>query len=78
MKESIGNFVQRHHLDVENKQEQSAALQSKDWAALEKLHTDGWKPVSRFLNEAELKYSINGLEIVAVVCAETYYPYYLF
>ena len=50
-------------------------LQSKGW-----LDTDGWKPisyVSRFMNEAELKYSINELELLAVVWAVTHYQNYL-
>ncbi len=41
-------------------------------AALEQLHPDGWRPVvyaSRFFNQAELRYSTNELEMLAIVWA---------
>ena len=50
-------------------------------ASLEQLHGSDWKPVafaSRFLNDNELKYSTNELELLGVVWACEHFKHYLF
>ena len=49
-------------------------------AVLEQLNSDGWRPISfasRCLNEAEKKYSTNGLEMLAVVWGAEYFQNYV-
>ena len=49
-------------------------------AVLEQQYPEGWFPIayaSRFLNEAEMKYSTNELELLSVVWATNHFKYYL-
>ena len=49
-------------------------------AVLEQLNSDGWRPISfasRYLNEAEKKYSTNELEMLAVVWGAEYFRNYM-
>ena len=50
-------------------------------AVLEQLGAEGWRPISfasQFLNAAEKKYSINELEMLAVVWGSEYFRNYIF
>ena len=49
-------------------------------AVLEQQYPEGWFPIayaSRFLNEAEIKYSTKELELLSVVWATNHFKYYL-
>ena len=49
-------------------------------AVLEQQYPEGWFPIayaSRFLNEVEIKYSTNELELLSVVWATNHFKYYL-
>ena len=82
MKQTVGEFVQNHHFEVRKETIIKCGASKRGLgAALEPFHPDGWKPVlyaSRFLNEAELKYSVNDVELLAVVWPVTHYQNYLF
>ena len=49
-------------------------------AILEQLNSDGWRPISfasRYLTDAEKKYSTNRLEMLAVVWGAKYFRNYV-
>ena len=67
----FSDFVQYHHFDV-NKSTRVECDASKQClgATVEKLHAEGWKPVSyalTSLEKAELKFCKNESELLAVV-----------
>ena len=80
MKAIVSQFFQNHHFDVQKlTRVKCDAFEQGLGAALDQLHSDGWKPISyasRFLNEAELKYSKSESEFLAVVCDVTDYQNY--
>ena len=62
----VVGFVQNHQFNENKKLERKLTHQNRTWAALEKLHAEGWKPVfyaSKTLNEAKLKVSIIELKL---------------
>ena len=63
MKQKKRELLQNHHFDVRKETRVKCdAIKKSLGAALEQFQPDEWKPysyASRFLNEAEPKYSIN-------------------
>ena len=70
----VSQFVQNHLFDVhKSTRVKGDASKQGLGAALEQLHSDGWKPTSyatRFLNEAELKHNIHELELLVWNCIQ--------
>ena len=70
LKNQVANIVEVRHFDINRDTKIVCdASQNGLGAVLEQLNSDGWRPISfasRYLNEAEKKYSTN-LEMLAVV-----------
>ena len=67
----MSNIVELRHFDIHNNiRIVGDAIHNDLGAVLEQLGPEGWRPISfasRYLNEAEKKYSTNDLEMLAVV-----------
>ena len=72
LKKQVANIVEPRHFDIHRDTRIVCdASHNGLGAVLEQLNSDGWRPIyfaSRYLNEAEKKYSTNELEMLAVVC----------
>ena len=71
LKKQVANIVELRHFDI-HRDTRSVCDASHNGigAVLQQLNSDGWRPISfasRYLNEAEKKYSTNELEMLAVV-----------
>ena len=71
LKKQVANIVELRHFDL-HRDTRSVCDASHNGlgAVLEQLNSDGWRPISfasRYLNDAEKKYSTNELEMLAVV-----------
>ena len=71
LKKQVSNIVELRHFDIHKDIRIVCDASHNGLAAvLEQLGPEGWRPISfasRYLNEAEKKYSTNELEILAVV-----------
>ena len=71
LKNQVANIVELKHFDVHKDMRIVCdASHNGLGAVLEQLGTDGWRPTSfasRYLNDAEKRYSTNALEMLAVV-----------
>ncbi len=81
IKNSISNLHKTAHFDVRKESRiKCDASRTGLGACLEQRHPDGWKPIafrSRFLNEAEQKYSTNELELLAIVWSTEQFRNYI-
>ena len=77
----MANIVELRHFDIHRDPRVVCdASQNGLGAVLEQLNSDGWRPISiasRYLNEAEKKYSTNELEMLAVVWGAEYFQNYV-
>ena len=81
MKVEISKITEKKHFDKQrNTRLKCDTSHTGLGAVLEQQYPDGWFPIayaSRFLNEAEMKYSTNELELLSVVWATHHFKYYL-
>ena len=81
IKAEISNITEKKHFDKQrNTRLKCDASHTGLGAVLEQQYPEGWFPIayaSRFLNEAEIKYSTNELELLSVVWATNHFKYYL-
>ena len=82
IKQAIKTIVEQKHFDI-NCQTRVKCDASKEslGACLEQKQNNTWHPIayaSRFLNTNEQRYSINELELLAVVWSLEHFKYYLF
>ena len=81
LKKQVANIVELRHLDIHRDTRIVCdASHNGLGAVLEQLNSDGWRPISfasRYLNEAEIKYSTNELEMLAVVWGTEYFQNYV-
>ena len=81
IKNNIRNLTKNNHYDIKrNTRVKTDASRSGLGAVLEQETCNGWETISyasRFLNLAEEKYSINELELLAVVWALDHFKHYL-
>ena len=77
----MANIVQLRHFDIHRDTRIVCdASHNGLGAVLEQLNSDGWRPISfasRYLSEAEKKYSTNELEVLAVVWGAEYFQNYV-
>ena len=81
LKKQVSNIVELRHFDI-HKDIRIVCDASHNvlGAVLEQLGPEGWRPISfasRYLNEAEKKYSTNELEMLAVVWGAEYFRNYI-
>ena len=81
LKKQVANIVELRHFDIHRDTRIVCdASHNGHGAVLEQLNSDGWRPISfasRYLNEAEKKYSTNELEMLAVVWGAEYFRNYV-
>ena len=81
IKAEISKITEKKHFDKQrNTRLKCDASHTGLGAVLEQQYPEGWFPIayaSRFLNEAEIKYSTNELELLSVVWATNHFKYYL-
>ena len=81
IKAEISKIKEKKHFDKQRKTRLKCdASHTGLGAVLEQQYPEGWFPIayaSRFLNEAEMKYSTNELELLSVVWATNHFKYYL-
>ena len=81
LKKQVANIVELWLLDIHSDTRIVCdASHNGLGAVLEQLNSDGWRPISfasRYLNEAEKKYSTNELEMLAVVWGAEYFRNYM-
>ena len=81
LKKQVANIVELRHIDIHRDTRIVCdASHNGLGAVLEQLNSDGWRPISfasRYLNEAEKKYSTNELEIPAFVLGAEYFCNYV-
>ena len=81
IKNNIKNLTENNHYDIKrNTIVKTDASRSGLGAVLEQKTCNGWETISyasRFLNNAEEKYSINELELLGVVWALEHFKHYL-
>ena len=82
IKQAIKTIVEQKHFDI-NCQSRIKCDASKEGlgACLEQRQNNIWQPIayaSRFLNKNEQRYSINELELLAVVWSLEHFKYYLY
>ena len=81
IKAEISKITEKKHFDKHRKTRlKYDASHTGLGAVLEQQYPEGWFPIayaSRFLNEAEMKYSTNELELLSVVWATNHFKYYL-
>ena len=81
IKAEISKITEKKHFDKQRKTRLKCdASHTGLGAVLEQQYPEGWFPIayaSRFLNEAEMKYSTNELELISVVWATNHFIYYL-
>ena len=81
LKKQVANIVELRHFDIHRDTRIVCdASHNGLGAVLEQLNSDGWRPISfasRYLNEAEKKYSTNELEMLAVVWEAEYFRNYV-
>ena len=81
IKLGVANIVELKHCDIHKDiRVVCDASHNGLGAVLEQLGTEGWRPISfasRFLNEAEKKYSTNELEMLVVVWGAEYFRNYI-
>ena len=82
LKTEIVNIAENSHFDIKEKTRlKTDASHSGLGATLEQLQDDQWKTIafaSRFLNNHEMKYSTNELELLGVVWAAEHFRNYLY
>ena len=82
LKAEIVNNTQNSHFDIKEKTRlKTDASHNEIGATLEQLQGDQWKTIafaSRFLNNHEMKYSTNELELLGVVWAFEHFRNYLY
>ena len=82
LKTEIVNIAENSHFDIKEKTIlKTDASHSGLGATLEQLQDDQWKTIafeSRFLNNHEMKYSTNELELLGVVWATEHFRNYLY
>ena len=81
LKKQVSNIVELRHFDI-HKDIRIVCDASHNGlgAVLEQLGPEGWRPISfasRYLNEAEKKFSTNQLETLAVVWGAEYFQNYI-
>ena len=71
LKKQVANIVELRHFDIHRETRIVCDASHNGLSAvLGQLNSDGWRPISfasRYLNDAEKKYSTNELEMIAVV-----------
>ena len=81
LKKQVANIVEFRHIDIHRDTSIVCnASHNALGAVLEQLNSDGWRPTSfasRYLNEAEKKYSTNELEMPAFVWGAEYFRNYV-
>ena len=81
IKAEISKITEEKHFDRQrNTRLKCDASPTVLGAVLEQQYPEGWFPIvyaNRFLNEAEIKYSTNELELLSVVWATNHFKYYL-
>ena len=81
IKAEISKITEKKHFDKQRKTRLKCDASHTGFrAVLEQQYPEGWFPIayaSRFLNEAETKYSTNKLELLSVVWATNHFKYYL-
>ena len=81
IKAEISKITEKKHFDKQRHTRLNCdASHTGLGAVLEQHYPEGWFPIayaSRFLNEAEMKYSTNELELLSVVWATNHFKYYL-
>ena len=81
IKAEISKITEKNHFDKHRKTRLKCdASHTGLGAVLEQQYPEGWFPIayaSRFLNEAEMKYSTNELKLLSVVWATNHFKYYL-
>ena len=82
IKNAINNIVEQKHFNINNETRVKCdASKERLGACLEQKEKNNWQPIayaSRFLNKNEQRYSINELELLAVVWSLEHFKYYLF
>ena len=81
IKAEISKITEKKHFDKQRKTRLKCdASHTGLGTVLEQRYPEGWFPIayaSRLLNEAEMKYSTNELELLSVVWATNHFKYYL-
>ena len=82
LKAEIVNITENSHFDIKEKTRLKTDVSHNGLGAtLEQLQADQWKTIafaSRFMNNHEMKYSTNKLELLGVVCATEHFRNYLY
>ena len=82
IKNAIGQIIENKHFDTNRTtRDRCDASKERLGACLEQKYDNGWHPIayaSRFLNTNEQIYSINELELLAVVWSLEQFKYYLY
>ena len=82
IKNAIQNILEQKHFNIKTETRVKCDASKKGLGAcLEQKENNNWLPIayaSRFLNKNEQRYSINELELLAVVWSLQHFKYYLF
>ena len=82
IKNAIQKIVEQKHFNINNETRVKCDASKEGLGAcLEQKENNIWQPIayaSRFLNKNEQRYSINELELLAVVWSLEHFKYYLF
>ena len=82
IKNAIQNIKEQKHFNINNETRVKCDASKEGLGAcLEQKENNNWHPIayaSRFLNKNEQRYSINELELLAVVWSLEHFKYYLF
>ena len=82
IKNAIQNIIEQKHFNINNETRVKCDASKEGLGAcLEQKENNNWHPIayaSRFLNKNEQRYSINELELLAVVWSLEHFKYYLF
>ena len=82
IKNAIQNIIEQKHFNINNETRVKCNASKEGLGVcLEQKENNNWHPIayaSRFLNKNEQRYSINELELLAVVWSLEHFKYYLF
>ena len=82
IKNAIKNIIEQKHFNINNETRVKCDASKEGLGAcLEQKENNNWHPIayaSRFLNKNEQRYSINELELLAVVWSLEHFKYYLY